>query len=165
MGDPRIGSVKVEVGQIAPDFTLPDHQGTPISLSDFRGRKVVLYFYPKADSPGCTTQACGIRDRSDEYEGAGAAVVGISHDEPNDLAEFRDEFDLDFTLLADADHKVADRYGVWVEKSMYGHTHWGFQRATFVLDEDGRVLNVFPKVSPKTHDDAVLGALEAANAG
>ena len=147
-------------GDLAPDFELTDQRGQAVRLSDFRGRRVVLYFYPKADTPGCTTQACGVRDRSDEYEDAGAVVLGVSPDTPEAVKRFHDKYSLGFTLLADADHAVADEYGVWVEKKMYGKTFWGVQRATFVIDEHGRVARVFPKVSPKTHDQVVLAALE-----
>jgi peroxiredoxin Q/BCP len=146
-------------GDTAPDFELIDQDGNPVTLSDHRGRPVVLYFYPKADTPGCTTQACGIRDRRADYEAAGAVVIGVSPDEPKKLRRFADKHGLDFTLLADVDHEVAEAYGVWAEKSMYGRTYWGNLRATFVIDPDGRIATVLPKVSPKTHDDVVLAAL------
>jgi peroxiredoxin Q/BCP len=149
----------IEEGQRAPDFTLPDQDGNEVKLSDLRGSKVVLYFYPKADTPGCTTQACGIRDRSDEYDESGAKVVGVSFNTPEEQRKFADRHDLGFTLLADADHEVADTYGTWVEKSMFGKKYWGVQRATFIIDADGKVARVFPKVSPKSHDDVVLEAL------
>jgi thioredoxin-dependent peroxiredoxin len=149
----------IETGTEAPDFELPDQDGNVVRLSELRGRRVVLYFYPKADTPGCTTQACGIRDRANEYETAGATVVGVSPDPVRRVKRFHDGQSLNFTLLADEDHAVCDRYGVWVEKSMYGRTYWGAQRATFILDEDGVVRHVIPKASPKTHDDVVLAAL------
>jgi peroxiredoxin Q/BCP len=149
----------IGVGDRAPGFELADQDGRPVRLSDVQGRKVVLYFYPKADTPGCTTQACGIRDREADYEAAGAVVMGVSPDEPEKLRRFADKHRLRFTLLADTDHRVAEAYGVWVEKSMYGRTYFGNQRATFVIDEEGIVRHVLPKVSPKTHDDEVLGAL------
>jgi peroxiredoxin Q/BCP len=149
----------VEAGQEAPDFTLPDQDGEELALSDLRGQTVVLYFYPRADTPGCTTQACGVRDHRGDYEAAGARVIGVSPDEVTDVKKFADKFHLDFTLLADADHAVADAYGTWVEKSMYGKKRWGVQRATFLVDPHGRIAKVFPKVSPKTHDDVVLEAL------
>ncbi len=149
----------IEPGQEAPDFTLPDQDGAPVALRDHRGGPVVLYFYPKADTPGCTTQACGIRDRGDEYDAAGAVVLGVSPDPPEKLRKFADKYGLEFTLLADTEHEVAERYGVWVEKHNYGRTYWGNQRATFVVDADGRIATVLPKVSPKTHDDDVLRAL------
>jgi thioredoxin-dependent peroxiredoxin len=148
-----------EAGQDAPDFTLPDQDGNELTLSDLRGQTVVLYFYPRADTPGCTIQACGVRDRGDEYEQAGARVIGISPDPVEGVKGFAEKFDLDFTLLADADHAVADAYGTWGEKSMYGKKYWGVQRATFLIDADGQIAKVFPKVSPKTHDDVVLEAL------
>jgi thioredoxin-dependent peroxiredoxin len=149
----------IETGTEAPDFELSDQDGTTVRLSDLRGRKVVLYFYPKADTPGCTTQACGIRDRSAEYADAGATVLGVSPDPVKAVKKFHDKQSLNFTLLADEDHAVTERYGVWVEKSMYGKTYMGAQRATFVIDEDGVVRHVIPKASPKTHDDEVLAAL------
>ena len=151
----------IEAGQRAPAFELADQDGSPVRLGDLRGRKVVLYFYPKADTPGCTTQACGIRDREADYEAAGAVVLGVSPDEPKKLRRFADKHGLGFTLLADTDHRVAEAYGVWVEKSMYGRKYFGNQRATFLIDEDGVVSHVLPKVSPKTHDDEVLSLLGA----
>ncbi len=149
----------LEAGAPAPDFTLPDQNGDEVSLSGLKDETLVLYFYPRADTPGCTTQACGIRDRSSEYEAAGARVIGVSPDPVEAVAKFAVKFDLDFTLLADADHAVAERYGTWVEKSMYGKKYMGVQRATFIVDPDGKIAKVFPKVSPKTHDDIVLKAL------
>ena len=149
----------VEEGKPAPDFELTSDSGETVRLSDLRGKPVVVYFYPKDDTQGCTTQACGIRDRSGEYERFGARVLGVSPDEPAELRKFADKYGLPFTLLADTGHKVADDYGAWVEKSMYGRKYWGNARATFVIDADGKVARVFPKVSPKTHDDVVLDAL------
>jgi thioredoxin-dependent peroxiredoxin len=149
----------VEEGQEAPDFTLPDQDGNETTLSDLRGQTVVLYFYPKADTPGCTAQACGIRDHRNDYEGTGARVVGVSPDTVTAQKKFADKYGLDFTLLADENHEVADLYGVWGEKKMYGKTYMGVQRATFLIDPDGKVAKVFPKVSPKTHDEVVLEAL------
>ena len=149
----------VAEGDTAPDFTLPDQDGREVTLSDLRGRPVVLYFYPKADTPGCTTQACGIRDHRAEYERAGAKVLGVSPDPVTAVQKFAEKYTLDFELLADEDHAVAELYGVWGEKKMYGKTYMGVARATFVIDPEGRVANVFPKVSPKTHDEVVLEAL------
>jgi thioredoxin-dependent peroxiredoxin len=149
----------LEAGRGAPDFTLPDQDGKQLTLSDLRGGTVVLYFYPKADTPGCTIQACGVRDRSGEYDAAGARVIGISPDPVDEVRKFADKFDLEFTLLADADHAVAEAYGTWGEKSMYGKKYMGVARATFLIDPDGKIATVFPKVSPKTHDDVVLEAL------
>lgn len=149
----------LEAGASAPDFKLPDQDGKEVSLSGLKGETVVLYFYPRADTPGCTTQACGVRDRSGEYKAAGARVIGISPDKVEAVDKFARKFDLDFTLLGDADHSVAEQYGTWVEKSMYGKKYMGVQRATFIIGPDGKVAKVFPKVSPKTHDDVVLKAL------
>jgi thioredoxin-dependent peroxiredoxin len=146
-------------GEKAPDFSLPDQSGEQVKLSDLRGETVVLYFYPKADTSGCTTQACGVRDRRADYEAAGARVLGISPDEVKDIDKFAGKYDLDFTLLADSDHAVAEKYGTWVEKSMYGRKYMGVQRATFIIGPDGKIAKVFPKVSPKKHDDLVLKAL------
>jgi peroxiredoxin Q/BCP len=149
----------IATGTPAPDFELPDQDGDPVRLSSFRGQRVVLYFYPKADTPGCTTQACGVRDHAPDYTAADAVVLGVSPDSVRAVKKFHDKQGLNFTLLADEGHKVADAYGVWAEKSMYGRTYWGNQRATFVIDEDGVVRHVIPKVSPKTHDEEVLKAL------
>ncbi|HWT93461.1 MAG TPA: thioredoxin-dependent thiol peroxidase [Solirubrobacteraceae bacterium] len=149
----------IETGQQAPDFTLPDQDGEDVTLSSLRGRRVVLYFYPKADTPGCTTQACGIRDHAADYEAAGAVVLGVSPDPVAKVKKFHAGQSLNFTLLADEGHAVADAYGTWVEKSMYGKTYWGVARATFVIDEEGTVRHVIPKATPKTHDDVVLKAL------
>jgi peroxiredoxin Q/BCP len=146
-------------GDKAPDFSLPDQNGEQVKLSDLRGETVVLYFYPRADTPGCTTQACGVRDRNADYADAGARVIGVSPDEVGAIDKFAGKYDLDFTLLADADHSVADAYGTWVEKSMYGRKYMGVQRATFIVDPGGKIAKVFPKVSPKKHDDLVLKAL------
>jgi thioredoxin-dependent peroxiredoxin len=148
-----------DVGDTAPSFELQDQDGATVKLSDFAGRTVVLYFYPKADTPGCTTQACGIRDRGGEYEAAGAVVLGVSPDEPKQLKKFADRYDLPFTLLSDREHELAEAYGVWAEKSMYGRKYWGNLRSTFVIGGDGKITHAFPKVSPKTHDDVVLKAL------
>jgi peroxiredoxin Q/BCP len=149
----------VEQGQQAPDFELPDQDGNPVCLADLRGKPVVLYFYPKADTPGCTTQACGIRDHRADYEAAGAVVLGVSPDPVKAVKKFADKQSLNFRLLADADHSVCELYGVWAEKSRYGRTYWGALRSTFVIDEDGVVRHVIPKASPKTHDEEVLAVL------
>jgi len=147
---------------VAPDFELPDQDGRAVKLSDFRGQPVVVYFYPKAETPGCTVQACGIRDHHAEYAAAGAAVVGISPDPVAKLERFRDKHALDFPLLADEAHAVAEAYGVWVEKSMYGRTYFGNERTTFIIDPDGRVADVLRKVKPAEHDRLVLQALQRA---
>ena len=149
----------VAEGDTAPDFTLPDQDGNEVTLSDLRGQPVVLYFYPQADTPGCTTQACGIRDHGADYDKSGARVVGVSPDTVAAQRKFADKFNLDFTLLADENHEVADLYGTWGEKKLYGKTYMGVQRATFIDDPDGMVADLIPKASPKTHDDVVLEAL------
>jgi len=149
------------VGETAPDFELPDQDGTTTTLSALRGKKVVLYFYPKADTPGCTTQACGVRDHAQDYDAAGAVVLGVSPDPVGAVKKFHDKQGLNFALLADADHAVAEQYGVWVEKSMYGKTFMGNERTTFVIDADGVITDVLRNVKPKEHDGLVLGALGA----
>ena len=148
-------------GEQAPDFELQNQDGETVRLADYAGKTVVLYFYPKADTPGCTTQACGIRDRGAEYDAAGAVVLGVSPDKPAALRKFADKYGLTFTLLADPDHQVAEAYGVWVEKSMYGKKYMGVERSTFVIGPDGTLVDVFRKVKPAEHDDLVLGALAA----
>jgi thioredoxin-dependent peroxiredoxin len=152
----------LEPGQTAPDFTLPDQDGSQVTLSDLRGETIVLYFYPRADTPGCTTQACGIRDRGPDYKAAGARVIGVSPDEPAALEKFAAKHGLGFTLLADPDHAVAEAYGAWGEKSMYGKKYMGILRTTFIVDADGKIARVFPKVQPKKHDALVLKALRRA---
>jgi thioredoxin-dependent peroxiredoxin len=149
----------LEAGERAPDFELPNQDGDPVKLSDLGGQTVVLYFYPRADTPGCTTQACGVRDHRADYAAAGACVIGISPDETADLEEFAAKHDLGFTLLADRDHSVAEAYGVWGEKSMYGRKYMGIIRSTFVIDAEGRIVRALPKVQPKKHDELVLKAL------
>ena len=151
----------LQPGDTAPDFTLPDHDGNPVSLAGLRGNTVVLYFYPKADTPGCTTQACGVRDHRADYEQAGAVVLGVSPDPVKKIAKFNDKYGLNFPLLADEDHAVAEAYGVWVEKSMYGRTYMGNERTTFVIGPDGLIKDVFQNVKPAEHDELVLGALSA----
>jgi peroxiredoxin Q/BCP len=146
-------------GDKAPAFTLKDQNGEKVKLSDLKGQPVVVYFYPRADTPGCTTQACGIRDRSDDYAATGARVLGISPDEVSEIAKFAGKFDLDFTLLADPDHKVAEKYGAWGEKSMYGKKYLGVLRNTYIVDANGKIAKVLPKVQPKEHDKLVLKAL------
>jgi thioredoxin-dependent peroxiredoxin len=146
-------------GDQAPDFTLPDQHGDPVRLADLRGKTVVLYFYPKADTPGCTTQACGVRDHRADYSQAGAVVLGVSPDPVKRVAKFDDKYGLGFPLLADEDHAVAEAYGVWVEKSMYGRKYMGNERTTFVIGPDGVIQDVFRSVKPAEHDQLVLGAL------
>ncbi len=151
----------VEEGKPAPTFTLPSDSGEQVSLDSLRGKPVVLYFYPKDDTPGCTTQACGIRDAWGEFERRGAVVLGVSPDSAKKHVKFRDKYSLPFTLLADEDHAVAETYGVWVEKSMLGKKYMGIERSTFVIDPDGNVAKVMRKVKPDTHADDVLAALPA----
>lgn len=152
----------IEQGQGAPDFELPDQDGRAVKLSDFRGQRVVVYFYPKAATPGCTTQACGVRDHRADYEQANAVVLGISPDPVAKVKKFYEKEGLNFALLADEGHHVADAYGVWVEKSMYGKTYFGNERTTFVIDPDGEVARVLRKVKPAEHDEQVLSALAEA---
>src|SRR5947209_19526894 len=149
----------LEPGQTAPDFELSDQHGDPVSLSGLRGETVVLYFYPKADTPGCTAQACGVRDHRPEYAQADAVVLGVSPDPVKRIAKFDEKYGLGFPLLGDEDHSVAEAYGVWVEKSMYGRTYMGIERSTVVIGPDGVVQQVFRKVKPGEHDALVLGAL------
>lgn len=149
----------IEQGETAPDFTLPDQDGNELTLSELRGAPVVLYFYPRADTPGCTVQACGVRDHRADYDRAGARVLGVSPDPVDAVSSFAGKHSLDFTLLADEDHSVAEQYGTWGEKSRYGKKYMGVNRATFIIGADGKVAKVFPKVSPKTHDEVVLAAL------
>ena len=149
----------IEPGQPAPDFTLPSQAGEDVSLTALRGGWVVLYFYARAGTAGCTLQACGIRDRRSDYAAAGATVLGVSTDPVAKLERFADKEGLDFSLLSDVDHAVHDRYGTWVEKKNYGKVYWGTQRATFVIDPGGIVRHVIARVAPKTHDDKVLTAL------
>ena len=151
--------MSVEEGRPAPDFTLTSDSGEAVALSSLRGRPVVLYFYPRDDTPGCTAQACGIRDAWGEFERAGAVVLGVSPDGEASHARFKEKFDLPFTLLADTEHEVADAYGVWGEKSYAGKTYMGVNRSTFVIDEDGNVARIFLNVKPDEHADQVLEAL------
>jgi peroxiredoxin Q/BCP len=152
----------IEQGHDAPDFELPDQDGRAVKLSDFRGQPVVVYFYPKAETPGCTAQACGVRDHRADYAAAGAVVLGISPDPPAKLQRFHEKHALGFPLLADEDHAVADAYGVWVKKSMYGRSYFGNERTTFVIDPEGRVADVLGKVKPAEHDALVLKSLQRA---
>ena len=149
----------IEPGQSAPDFELPDQDGNPVRLSDLRGKRVVLYFYPKADTPGCTVQACGVRDHAADYEHARAVVLGVSPDPVKRVKKFHEKQGLNFALLADEDHAVCDAYGIWGEKSFMGRTYMGAERTTFVIGADGAVEQVLRKVKPKEHDELVLAAL------
>jgi thioredoxin-dependent peroxiredoxin len=151
----------IEEGKPAPDFELQSDTGETVALKDFRGRPVVLYFYPKDDTPGCTTQACGLRDAYDELERAGAVVLGVSPDNERSHVKFKEKYELPFTLLADTDHAVADRYGVWGEKKFAGKSYIGVMRSTFVIGADGNVKKIMHNVKPATHAADVLAALDA----
>ncbi|MGC9221784.1 MAG: thioredoxin-dependent thiol peroxidase [Solirubrobacteraceae bacterium] len=152
-------SMTLQIGDTAPDFTLSDQHGNPVTLSSLRGQTVVVYFYPKANTPGCTTQACGVRDHHTDYAAQNATVLGVSPDPVKAIAKFAEKYELDFPLLADEAHTTAEAYGVWVQKSMYGRTYWGIERTTFVIGADGVITHVFRKVKPKEHDVQVLAAL------
>jgi peroxiredoxin Q/BCP len=156
---PTNGGILVEEGSPAPEFTLTSDSGEQVSLESFRGRPVVLYFYPKDDTPGCTAQACGIRDAWGELERAGAVVLGVSPDSPKSHAKFREKYGLPFTLLADEEHEVADAYGTWVLKKYMGKEYMGVERSTFVIDADGNVKKMMRRVKPDEHADDVLAAL------
>jgi peroxiredoxin Q/BCP len=149
----------VAEGQPAPDFELRSDAGETVRLADLRGKPVVLYFYPKDDTPGCTKQACGIRDDWSAFEQAGAVVLGVSPDSEQSHAKFRQKYGLPFTLLADPDHELTERYGFWVEKNNYGKKYMGVERSTVVIDADGNVAKVFRRVKPDEHVQQVLTAL------
>ncbi len=149
----------IDTGQPAPTFTLPDQEGTEVSLADLRGSPVVIYFYPKDDTPGCTTQACDIRDQWSEFEEAGAIVLGISPDDQASHARFAAKYDLPHRLLADPDRKAIDAYDAWGVKKMYGKEFEGVIRSTVLVDREGTVAQVWPKVKPKEHADQVLAAI------
>jgi peroxiredoxin Q/BCP len=149
----------IEEGQEAPDFELTSDTGEQVKLSQFRGKPVVLYFYPKDDTPGCTTQACGIRDSYDDFEQRGAVVLGVSPDEETSHVKFKQKYGLPFTLLADPEHEVSELYEVWGEKKYMGRTYMGVERSTFLIDSDGRIAKVMRKVKPDTHVERVLEAL------
>ena len=151
----------VEENDTAPDFELPADDGSTVRLSDLRGRRVLLYFYPKDNTPGCTKQACDLRDSFDEIESRGIVVLGVSPDPVDSHVKFRDKHSLPFRLLADTDHDVAEAYGVWKEKSMFGKKFWGVQRSSFLIGPEGRIEKAWRKVSPRKHVDLVLEATEA----
>jgi peroxiredoxin Q/BCP len=158
-------TTSLQVGDKAPTFTTTAvggtyGEGTPLKLSDLKGAAVVLYFYPKDDTPGCTTQACGIRDSWKAIKATGAALFGVSIDPAKSHTKFIEKFDLPFPLLADTDKSIVESYGVWVEKSMYGKKYMGTERTTFVIDAKGRIAAVFPKVKPAEHADLILKALK-----
>jgi len=150
---------ELKVGSKAPAFKTVDQHGKEVSLKDFAGKNVILYFYPKDDTPGCTKEACSFRDHFVEFKKRGAVVLGVSPDSAASHAEFIGKFSLPFTLLADEDHAIAEAYGVWGEKSMYGKTYMGILRTTFVIGLDGKISAVFPKVKPDEHALEVLEAL------
>jgi peroxiredoxin Q/BCP len=150
----------IDAGGPAPDFTLDDQDGNPVSLADQRGRWTLVYFYPKADTPGCTAQACSARDHSADYEAANAVVLGVSPDPVPDLRKFADKYGLAFTLLSDEGGQVAQQYGTWVEKNYSGRTYFGNERSSVLVDPDGNIARVFPNVKPAEHDELVLGALK-----
>jgi peroxiredoxin Q/BCP len=150
----------VEEGKPAPDFELTSDDGEHVKLSDFRGKPVVLYFYPKDDTPGCTTQACGIRDVYSDFRDRGAVVLGVSPDDEASHVQFKEKYSLPFTLLADPGHEVAEEYGVWKERNRYGKKSMGIERSTFVIDADGNVSKAMRRVKPETHAADVLAALD-----
>jgi peroxiredoxin Q/BCP len=152
----------ITAGIPAPDFELQDDTGTPRKLSDYRGRNVVLYFYPKDDTPGCTTEACNFRDDYSAYDRAGVAILGVSPDDVKSHAKFKKKFQLQFPLLADEGHKVCDLYGVWGPKKFMGKSYEGVLRTTFLIDENGSIVKVFENVRPAEHSAELLSALGAA---
>lgn len=147
-------------GEEAPTFTLPSDGGESVSLDDFRGRKVVLYFYPKDDTPGCTKEACQFQERAPRFDELDTVVLGVSPDSVESHRKFREKYDLEFPLLADVDHEVAEAYGVWKEKSMFGNTFWGVERTTFLIDEEGRIERVWRRVQADGHAEEVAEAVE-----
>ena len=147
------------VGKPAPEISLETDSGEPFQLSSLRGKNVILYFYPKADTPGCTKEACAFRDATPRFQKANTVIVGVSPDASNAQARFKSKFDLPFALLADADHKAAEAYGVWTEKSMYGKKYMGIERTTFVIDPAGKIKKIFPKVKVDSHAEEVLAAI------
>jgi thioredoxin-dependent peroxiredoxin len=159
------GVMDININDKAPEFTLPDQNGEPVSLKDFRGKYVVLYFYPRADTPGCTIEACEFRDSFKRTEKIGAVVLGVSPDEPKALKKFEDKFGLPFTLLGDADKKVSNAYGVIQEKNMYGKKVMGVARTTFIVGPDGNIKHIFHKVKPEGHAEEVLAYLKSAAKG
>jgi peroxiredoxin Q/BCP len=151
----------VSEGKSAPAFSLETHTGEKLSLKDLKGRPVVLYFYPKDDTPGCTVEACEFRDAFPRFKGTKAVILGISPDSVKSHQKFKTKFDLPFTLLADPEHAVAEKYGVWQKKSMYGRSYMGIARTTFVIDRDGKVAKIFERVKPKGHAEEVEQAIDA----
>lgn len=150
-----------ELGQPAPDFTTLNQREEEVALSDLKGKKVVLYFYPKAMTPGCTVQACGLRDTQKELDDRNVVVLGLSPDAPKRLQKFIDRDELNFDLLSDEDHSIAEKYGVWAMKKFMGREFMGVHRITFIIDEDGKLVHIMEKVKTKTHHDDLIAALEA----
>ncbi len=150
----------LKIGDVAPDFTLFNQDGHPISLHDYRGEWVVLYFYPKDDTPGCTVEACQFRDSSALFQKQGITVLGISKDSPESHRKFADKYHLNFTLLADPSHSVIEQYGAWQEKSLYGKKYMGTKRMTLIIDPDGVIRHLFPSVTPKGHEQEVLARVQ-----
>ena len=157
----KAASGDLQVGQKAPDFTVMNDKDVKVKLSDFKGQKVVLYFYPKDDTPGCTKEACAFRDGIKEIKKLGAAVIGVSADSVASHQKFKSKFDLNFPLLADTDKKMIEAYGTWKEKSMYGRKYMGIERTTFIIDEMGKISHIFPKVKVGEHYDEVIEALKS----
>ena len=156
----QAAGAELKVGQKAPDFTVMNDKGEKVKLSDYKGKKIVLYFYPKDDTPGCTKEACAFRDGISKIKAKGAVVLGVSPDSVESHKKFRDKFELNFPLLADTDKKVVETYGTWKEKSMYGRKYMGVERTTFIIDEQGKISHIFPKVKVGEHYDEVLEALK-----
>ena len=152
--------MELKVNDAAPAFLLQSNDGSKIALKDLKGKKVVLYFYPKDDTPGCTKEACNFRDGIADLKAAGAIVMGVSPDDVESHEKFRKKFGLPFPLLADTDHATAENYGVWKEKSMYGKTYMGIERTTFIIDSAGKIARIFPKVKVDGHHEEVLAALK-----
>ena len=156
----KAARAELKVGQKAPDFTALNEKGEKVKLSDLKGKKVILYFYPKDDTPGCTKEACAFRDGIDQIKELGAAVLGVSVDSVDSHKKFKKKFELNFPLLADTDKKIVAAYGTWTEKSMYGRKYMGIERTTFIIDKQGKISHIFPKVKVDEHYDEVLDALE-----
>jgi peroxiredoxin Q/BCP len=150
--------MSIQIGQAAPDFSANNQNGKPLSLGDFKGKKLVLYFYPKDDTPGCTAEACSLRDHYQTFLAQGYAILGVSPDNEAKHQKFIAKYELPFDLLADTDHAVAEAYGVWVEKSMYGRQYMGIARTTFVIDENGQIADIIEKVNTKEHGPQLLGS-------
>ena len=161
MANTETNPKELAVGGKAPEIKLQTDDGGTFKLSSLKGKKVVLYFYPKADTPGCTTESCQFRDTKSEFEKLNVAVIGISPDEPSAQAKFKSKFDLTFPLLADTERTAANAYGVWVEKNMYGKTSMGIERSTFVIGEDGKILKIYRKVKADGHAEQVLADIRA----